>query len=86
MTYNPTTDTYTAIIDSVDASVAVAKGLADVRQCRVTDLAPLNEAVDPDALDRLIESSSESTSISITVDGFEVRVIGGTYLEITAPS
>ena len=74
------------VVDSVDASVAVARGLADVRQCEVTDLAPLNETVDPDALDRLVESSPESTSISITVDGFEVLIIGGKFLEISAPS
>jgi len=86
MTYNPRTDTYTAIIDSVDTSVAVTRGLADVRKCDVTDLTPLYDSLDPDALDRIVESSDESLSISLTVDGFEVVIIGGRFLEISAPS
>lgn len=86
MTYNPTTDTYTARFESLDASVAVTKGLADVRKCDVTDLDPLYESLDPDALDRLVASASDSMSISFTVDGFDVAIVGGKFLEVSAPT
>ena len=86
MTYNPTTDTYTARFDSLEASVAVTTGLADVRRCDITDLEPLYESVDPDALDRLVESASDSMSLSFTVDGFDVTIVAGKFLEISAPT
>jgi len=86
MTYNPTTDTYMSRFEATDASAAVTKGLADVRKCDVTDLDPLYESLDPGALDRLVASASDSMSIMFTVDGFDVAIIGGKFLEISAPT
>lgn len=86
MTYNPSTDTYTATFDDTPASVAITRGLADIQNCDVTDLDPLYESVDPDALDSLVASASEGFSVALTVDGCDVVVRGNRLLEIGVPA
>lgn len=82
MTYNPSTDTYTATFDEVPASVAVTRGIADIHNCDVTDLDPLYESIDPEALDSLVASASNSFSVSFSADGCDVTVLGNRLLEI----
>lgn len=86
MTYNPSTDTYTATFDEVPASVAVTRGLADIQNRDVTDIEPLYESVDPDALDSLVASASNSFSVSFSADGCDVVVLGNRFLEISVPA
>jgi hypothetical protein len=85
-TYNPRTDTYVDGCDGREASVAVMESLADIRHCVPTELEPLYQSVDPDALDSLIRSASPSLRVQIDLDGFEVVVTGAGRLEITPPS
>lgn len=47
--------------------------VAEAEQCDVLDLPPLYGAVDPDALDRLVESAAD-IRISFTYDGYRVTV------------
>lgn len=56
VSYDPGTETFRATFDSVvtPPSIAVVEVLATVRDCEPTDLDPLYEAVDPEALDRLL--------------------------------
>jgi len=86
MTYNPPTDTYTATFDDMPASVAVTRGLADIHNCDVTDLDPLYESVDPDALDSLVASASDSFSVSFSADRCDVVILGNRLLEISVPA
>ena len=85
-TYDPRTDTYVGSFETIPASVAVTKALADIRHCEPTDLEPLYRSVDPDALDRLVDSGTAQLRVRMDVDGFEVLVTGGRRLEITPPS
>jgi len=85
-TYNPRTDTYVGTFDVESASVAVMEALAAIRHCEPTDLEPLYDSVDPDALDRVVESSSNGVRVTVHIDGFEVVVTGDRRLEITPPS
>jgi len=86
MTYNPSTDTYIATFDAVSASVAITSGLTDIYNCDVTDLDPLYETIDPDALDRLVASAPSSLSASLTTHGCDVVVMGNRFLEISVPA
>ena len=85
-TYDPRTDTYVATFDATPASVAVTEALAAIKHCGPTDLEPLYRSVDPDALDRIVDSGSTGLRVRIELDGFEVVVTGDRRLEITPPS
>lgn len=85
-TYDPRTDTYVTTFDETPASVAVTEALADIKHCGPTELEPLYRSVDPDALDRLVDSGSSRLRVTIELDGFEVVVTGDRRLEITPPS
>jgi len=83
LTYDAATDTYVADFETTSASVAVAKALADLQSCRVTALDPLYETLDPDALDRLVESGDDSVSVSFSIDGITVVLTGDGRIELT---
>ena len=85
-TYDPRTDTYLTTFGETPASVALTEALADIRHCEPTELEPLYRTVDPDALDRLVDSGSPKLRVGIQLDGFEVVVTGDRRLEITPPS
>jgi hypothetical protein len=85
-TYDPRTDTYVGTFDMESASVAVMEALAAIRHCEPTELEPLYSSVDPDALDRLVESASDGLHVRMHIDGFQVVVTGDHRLEITPPS
>ena len=84
-TYDPRTDTYVGTFETAPASVAITAALATVRHCEPTQLEPLYNAVDPDALDRLVASGSDALSVTMALDGFEVVVTGDRRIEITPP-
>lgn len=86
--YDPSVDTYTAQFQPCTElpSTVLAEALADVRRCRTVDLEPLYHSVDTDALDTLMQSSAgESLSVSLTIDGFAVRIVSEGRIEITPP-
>ena len=84
-TYDPNTDTYVGQFDVESASLAVMEALATIRHCEPTELEPLYHSVDPDALDRLVESGTDQLRVTMHIDGFEVVIIGDRRLEITPP-
>lgn len=47
---------------------------------------PLHDVVDPDALERLVESSGDDVSITFTYRGHRVRVDGDGTVDVTAAS
>jgi hypothetical protein len=86
--YDPGSDTYTAEFqtDTELASTVLAEALADIRRCETVDLDPLYHTIDTDALDTLIETSGDaSLVVTITIDGFDVRLVGDGRIEITPP-
>ncbi|MFC6976847.1 HalOD1 output domain-containing protein [Halomicroarcula sp. GCM10025709] len=88
VTYHPDSDTYRASFsDGEPATTAVVRTLARVRHCDVTDISPLYESVDTDALDRLISTADEAAvRVEFLIDGFEVTVVGDNTVEIVPPT
>lgn len=64
--------------ESVRPSVAVVNRVAAIEGIEPTDLPTLYEAVDPDALDALVESTSKADSCDFQIEfpyhGYEVTV------------
>lgn len=85
-TYDPQTDTYVGTFETTSASVAVLQALGAIKHCDPTDIDPLYETVDPDALDTVVESASDELRVTLSIEGFEVVVTGDRRLEITPPS
>ena len=75
VTHAPETDTYRATFDSatVEPTVTVVQAMATAEGTDHTDLEPLYETVDPEALDRICSDSSPPRR-----DGN--RTVGFTYL------
>jgi hypothetical protein len=66
---------------SDSASVDVTQAVTEVTGKRIRDLTPLNDVLDPDALDTLVDGgsgtgSSESVKISFEYHGLQVTVTG----------
>jgi hypothetical protein len=64
---------------STSPSVAVIEAVADVAGCEQTELDPLYDSVDPDALDTIIEGDRQTvldgmTTVTFTLAGYEVTV------------
>ena len=84
-TYDPATDTYVGTFETASACRAVAEALATVKHCEPMELEPLYDSVDPDSLDRLVDSGPDSLRVTVAIDGFEVVVTGDRRIEITPP-
>ncbi|MBX0323138.1 hypothetical protein EGH21_08870 [Halomicroarcula sp. F13] len=86
-TYDPTTDTYLTTFSPTDtaASIAVVAALTDVRHCSTTDLEPLYDGLDTDALDALVDGAGPSLEVRFSVDGFGVLVTSTGRIEVTPP-
>lgn len=69
-------------------SEAVAETVAEATDRDLTAFGPLNEAVDPDALDALVrqDDSAAETLVSFLFDGFRVVVRARGEVVIRAPS
>ena len=66
-------------VEAVAPSQAVVKRVAACEEVDQTELAPLYGAIDPDALDRLVETSRHNESalqITFTYHGYDVTVTG----------
>jgi len=78
--YDPTTDAYyTNYADAAPPSSVVPTALAEITGRGVDDLQPLQEAVDPDALDALFGERAgdhEDVEISFTYADHDVTVSG----------
>ncbi|NUB92422.1 hypothetical protein HTZ84_05415 [Haloterrigena sp. SYSU A558-1] len=65
-------------------SHSIVTQIAEIEDVDPTDLEPpLHAVVDPDALERLIDSSRAALSISFPYRGHRVRVDGSGAVEIT---
>jgi hypothetical protein len=65
---------------TVPPSQAVIERVAAGEGVDQTNIAPLYEAIDPDALDRLVEASQGddgALTIQFTYQGYDVTVTGG---------
>lgn len=82
--YDTRADSYhVACEDSELASTNVILSIAALEGVGPTELPPLAETVDPDALDRVFSSSTEANgSISFEFAGYEVTVSSDGKLEI----
>jgi hypothetical protein len=72
---------------SVAPSTAVLEAVAAAADCEPTDLDPLYEFVDPDALDQFVRSTASSenagnTSISFSFDCYEVTVYSSGFVTV----
>lgn len=93
ITYHPTTNTYQLHPDwraDEPVTAAVVRGVATVMNTPPTELQPIYETVDPDALDLVFDSTPgnpESRDISVTFrfNECEVRVHATGTIEITPP-
>lgn len=66
-------------------SHSIVTQIADVEGVDPTDLEPpLHAVVDPDALERLVDSSEAALSITFTYRGHRVRVDGSGAVDVTA--
>lgn len=72
-------DRYTAEVsveETDSVADAVAMSVATVRDCDPTDLPPLGETVDPDALNDIFQASNRGTGVNVTFEyaGFDVTI------------
>lgn len=61
-------------LSEVDPTTAVVESVANVAGCDPVALEPLTEYVDPDALDRLVQSSTGETAVSLRYADHRVTV------------
>lgn len=94
-TFDPKTNTYRIRHDWQDdepVSTALIMGVAAVTNAPPTEIDPLYEVVDPDALNRLFEPTANSSlrpsdgRATFTMNGCTVTVYGSGDIEITPPS
>lgn len=75
------------VFDSADrVSLRLIKQVADVEQVDPGDLPPLGRTLDLDALDILIESASETLTVTFTVHGYDVIVTGNGSIVLDSAS
>ena len=65
---------YGSIPDDTSSTVAIAEAVAAVKGCDPTDIEPLGDTVDLEAIAQLLRSSSSKLRIDFTVAGHEVTV------------
>lgn len=63
-------------------SVTIVEAIADVTDRSTTDLPPIHESVNPDALDALLTSGMSSTRVAFTYADSEISVSDNGVLEI----
>jgi len=87
--FDTDTDTFWATYDSTEDSVnmVVVAVVAAVEDCSPTDLTPLHDAVDTDALERLFDAPSgrppTPTSTTFRYEGYEVTVSSEEVVQVT---
>ena len=87
--FDTDTDTFWTTYDSArdSLSLAVVAVVAAVEECAPTDLSPLHDAVDTDALERLFDAPSGQlqtpTSTSFRYEGYEVTVSSEELVQVT---
>ncbi|QZY00287.1 HalOD1 output domain-containing protein [Halobaculum rubrum] len=85
VTYDEETGEYTATFDAdaLDASIAVVEATASIRREAPDRHAPLFEVIDPDALDRICErSSNDDTFVEFSYLDHRVRVRSGGNISV----
>lgn len=83
--YDPRTDTYHVRYDqSVSVSVAVMTAVSHITGKDLTQITPLYERLDPEALDTLFASKrrSSNTHVSFTIEDCRVTVRGNSEITI----
>lgn len=85
--YHPVSDVYRVSFDSTSAATTeVVSALAEVRHCDPTEITPLYETIDTDALDSLIADTTDAdVRVDFVIDGFEITVCGDNTVEIVPP-
>ena len=82
--------TVASIEPGVPPSEAVVRVIAEITDVSATDLTPLYESIDPDALDGLFEHASrkdaELDRLAFTYAGHHVAVCGNGTIEISGAS
>ena len=71
---------------TVSASERVVGTVADAEDAEPTELSPLYEAIDPDALDSLVEGSDDDLCIDFECCGYDITVKGEETVELTSAS
>ncbi|WP_247730693.1 HalOD1 output domain-containing protein [Halovivax limisalsi] len=67
--------THRSTIDSSEGSVlSIVSRVADEAGVEPTDLPPLYDAIDPEALSRLAESASGPLTVRFEFAGYEIRI------------
>ena len=70
---------------TASASERVVGTVADAEDAEPTELSPLYEAIDPDALDSLVEGSDDDLCIDFECCGYDITVTGAETVEISKP-
>ena len=89
VTYDTETGEYTATFDpdALDASIAVIEATAAIRREEPERHAPLFEVIDPDALDRICDrSSNDDTFVEFSYLDHRVRVRSGGHISVVPKS
>ena len=60
-----------------DLTVKIVEELADARGADVEAIEPLGLSLDPEALERLVDSTTVPATITVELDGWTVRVDDG---------
>ena len=92
--YHPDTQTYHIYHDMDQPppiSTIVIRGVATLKGVRLTDIEPLHDVIDPDALNALFQPGSEEcserrASVSFPLEGYEVTVYTDGEIVIAIPS
>lgn len=72
-------------VETVAPSQAIVERVAALEEIDHTELDPLYEAIDPDALDTLVETTGRSDSplqVEFTYHGYEVTVTGDEVVHV----
>lgn len=60
--------------DTSDAILQIAQEIAALENVEPTDLPPISDSVDPDALSRLVESGDDSLSVKFSYLEYDICV------------
>lgn len=71
---------------STSCLLRVAHEVASRERVEATELQPLHDYVDPDALSTIIESADEDLTIEFSYIGYSVTVIGDGSIRVTENS
>lgn len=73
---------HSTIPDETPSTVAIVEAVAAVKDCEPTEINPLCDTVDPEAIAQLPRSSTGSLRIDFTVTGVEVTVYSDESLTV----